>query len=247
MLKFRGESICMTAAGFMFNSLRRFTQILREMINDESDDPNYHKDISDTESLIQNRLKPYLEKECKKPTDLRHFCSTLHFAPVNFKDVETFRELHKCLQANANGLVDNRIFYLALPPFLFREAVKLIRQECWPGTGYVRVIVEKPFGHDLQSARDLASQLSEYLVESQVYRIDHYLAKNMVLNILALRFANRELGRLFHADNVSIVRITFKEDINVAGRAGYFDGYGIIRVASSVRRVGRVLRLVSFM
>lgn len=193
------------------------------------DDPDYHKDISDTESLIQNRLQPYLEKECKKPTDLRDFCSTLHFAPVNFKDVETFRELHKCLQTNANGLVDNRIFYLALPPFLFREAVKLIRQECWPGTGYVRVIVEKPFGHDLQSARDLASQLSEYLVESQVYRIDHYLAKNMVLNILALRFANRELGRLFHADNVSIVRITFKENINVAGRAGYFDGYGIIR------------------
>ena len=59
-----------------------------------------------------------------------------------------------------------------------------------------------------------------------------------VLNILALRFANRELGRLFHADNVSIVRITFKEDINVAGRAGYFDGYGIIRARGLGHAIG---------
>lgn len=193
------------------------------------DDPGYHSHISDAQTLLQNRLKPYLEKECSKPSDLREFAENLQFVPVNFKDVTTVRTLHQHLRSNAKGLADNRIFYLALPPFLFHTAVKFIREECWPDKGYTRVIVEKPFGRDLASARDLSSQVSEYLQESQVYRIDHYLAKNMVLNILALRFANRELGRLFHADNVSIVRITFKEDINVAGRAGYFDGYGIIR------------------
>jgi len=193
------------------------------------DDPGYHSNISDAETLLQNRLKPYLEKECSKPSDLREFAQALQFVPVNFKDVGTVRKLHEDLQSNAKGLQDNRIFYLALPPFLFETAVKFIREECWPEDGYTRVIVEKPFGHDLQSARELGSQVARYLQESQVYRIDHYLAKNMVLNILALRFANRELGRLFHADNVAIVRITFKEDINVAGRAGYFDGYGIIR------------------
>lgn len=193
------------------------------------DDPGYHSNISNAETLLQNRLKPYLEKECSKPSDLREFAENLQFVPVDFKDAGTVRKLDEHLRSNAKKLQDNRIFYLALPPFLFETAVKFIREECWPENGYTRVIVEKPFGHDLQSAKALGSQVAQYLQESQVYRIDHYLAKNMVLNILALRFANRELGRLFHADNVSIVRITFKEDINVAGRAGYFDGYGIIR------------------
>lgn len=181
------------------------------------DDPGYHSNISNAETL------------CSKPSDLREFAENLQFVPVDFKDVGTVRKLDEHLRSNAKKLQDNRIFYLALPPFLFETAVKFIREECWPENGYTRVIVEKPFGHDLQSAKALGSQVAQYLQESQVYRIDHYLAKNMVLNILALRFANRELGRLFHADNVSIVRITFKEDINVAGRAGYFDGYGIIR------------------
>lgn len=193
------------------------------------DDPGYHSNISNAETLLQNRLKPYLEKECSKPSDLREFAENLQFVPVDFKDAGTVRKLDEHLRSNAKKLQDNRIFYLALPPFLFETAVKFIREECWPENGYTRVIVEKPFGHDLQSAKALGSQVAQYLQESQVYRIDHYLAKNMVLNILALRFANRELGRLFHADNVSIVRITFKEDIHVAGRAGYFDGYGIIR------------------
>jgi len=93
----------------------------------------------------------------------------------------------------------------------------------------VRVIVEKPFGRDVATAKDLSAKLAAYLEERQIYRIDHYLAKTMVLNILTLRFANRELGRLFHSDNVANVRITFKEDIGVEGRAGYFDNYGIIR------------------
>ncbi|OLQ14696.1 Glucose-6-phosphate 1-dehydrogenase [Symbiodinium microadriaticum] len=274
---------------------------------DIGDDPDYHKDISDTESL------PIAQVHV--PT-VGFFSLTLqtdwmmeNVALVNFKDVETFRlravwefrvhedkhscdvggvnatlfeglpqleksglwELHKCLQTNANGLVDNRIFYLALP-FLFREAVKLIRQALEDRVGIrvedlqrsavpACVIVEKPFGHDLQSAGvGLGTVTFRAGKRSQVYRIDHYLAKNMGLrNILAVRLYDFDslpvVARM--ADNVSIVRITFKENINVAGRAGYFDGlslgyskpacdllqpdpdtdqderYGIIRVASS--------------
>ena len=124
---------------------------------------------------------------------------------------------------------DNRIFYLALPPFLFGDAVQHIRQECWSNSGFGRVVVEKPFGWDLQEARKLCAQLSQHLDESQIFRIDHYLAKTLLLNIITLRFANREFGRLFHADCIANVRITFKEDIGVEGRAGCFDRYGIIR------------------
>ncbi|CAE7932856.1 G6PD, partial [Symbiodinium sp. KB8] len=192
-------------------------------------------------------------------------------------------ELHKCLQTNANGLVDNRIFYLALP-FLFREAVKLIRQALEDRVGIrvedlqrsavpACVIVEKPFGHDLQSAGvGLGTVTFRAGKRSQVYRIDHYLAKNMGLrNILAVRLYDFDslpvVARM--ADNVSIVRITFKENINVAGRAGYFDGlslgyskpacdllqpdpdtdqderYGIIRVASSAAQ-GEWVFLVTY-
>ncbi|CAE8660804.1 unnamed protein product, partial [Polarella glacialis] len=182
------------------------------------------------DALFTKNLLPYLQKEGGKPGDLRDFQECFSFVPVSLDKPDSMRELHKVLKEKAKGLRDNRIFYLALPPFLFQHAVKLIMEECnsEPG-GYVRVIVEKPFGNDLESAQKLAGQISAHLKESQIYRIDHYLAKNMVLNILALRFANREFGRLFHADNVANVRITFKEDISVAGRAGYFDGYGIIR------------------
>lgn len=194
------------------------------------DDPNYHKDIQSTDQLFKSRLQSYLEQEGGRPSDLQDFKEKMKYVPITLTDVKTVQELQKQLKSNSRGLTDNRIFYLALPPFLFGQAVKLIREECWPeGQGYVRVIVEKPFGHDLKSASKLAGELSSYLTEAQIYRIDHYLAKAMVLNILTLRFANRELGKLFHADNVANVRITFKEDINVAGRAGYFDKYGIIR------------------
>lgn len=123
---------------------------------------------------------------------------------------------------------DHRIFYLALPPNLFKYAVEVLKKHCTSDTGYTRYIVEKPFGKDLASARMLSQQL-RILEEEQIYRIDHYLAKTMATNIITMRFANRELGRLFHADNVASVRITFKEDFDCQGRAGYFNNYGIIR------------------
>merc|ERR1712032_1696341 len=92
-----------------------------------------------------------------------------------------------------------------------------------------RVIVEKPFGRDYHEAKELAGRLGKHLDESEIYRIDHYLAKTLVLNILTLRFANREFGTLFHTYHVANVRITFQENFGVEGRAGYFDDYGIIR------------------
>jgi len=192
------------------------------------DDPAYHADVQTTDDWWERRLASHLEAE-GRATDLKDFRDQIDFVPTSLT-AESFRALDAKIRERAHGMKDNRIFYLALPPFLFESAVRHIREDCWSEpAGVVRVIVEKPFGRDLKSAQELTSKLDTYLQERQIFRIDHYLAKTMVMNILTLRFANRELGRLFHADNVANVRITFKEDIDVRGRAGYFDGYGIIR------------------
>lgn len=192
------------------------------------DDPAYHSDVQNTDDWWENRLSKHLEAE-GRATDLKDFRDHIEFIPTSLTS-EAFSALDKRICERAQGMRDNRIFYLALPPFLFESAVKHIREDCYSEpNGFVRVIVEKPFGRDLQTAQELTRKLDAYLKEQQIFRIDHYLAKTMVMNILTMRFANRELGRLFHADNVANVRITFKEDIGVHGRAGYFDGYGIIR------------------
>jgi|EP00927_Polykrikos_kofoidii_P072812 glucose-6-phosphate 1-dehydrogenase len=187
-------------------------------------------DVTSTDELWERRLQPNFASGCES-ADLISFRANLAFKHMNFATApETVKDVNRFIRDSCGGrLRDNRIFYLALPPFLFASAVEQLRQHCWSDTGFNRVIVEKPFGRDLASARELSDGLVKHLEEAQIYRIDHYLAKTMTMNILTLRFANREFGRLFHADNVANVRITFKEDIGVEGRAGYFDSYGIIR------------------
>eukprot|EP00811_Abedinium_folium_P033663 NODE_660_length_2857_cov_14.498535.p1 GENE.NODE_660_length_2857_cov_14.498535~~NODE_660_length_2857_cov_14.498535.p1 ORF type:complete len:809 (-),score=205.63 NODE_660_length_2857_cov_14.498535:351-2777(-) len=194
------------------------------------DDTSFHKDISSAEDLWELRLKKHLTSEACTARDLEDFRARIHFVPVSVSGVRALSGLDARIRELAGSRpVDNRVFYLALPSFLFATAVEHIRQDCWPGSGYCRVIVEKPFGRNGEEARELSTALARHLDESNIFRIDHYLAKTLVMNILTLRFANRELGRLFHADNVACVRIAFKEDIGVQGRAGYFDQYGIIR------------------
>jgi len=95
--------------------------------------------------------------------------------------------------------------------------------------GWNRVIIEKPFGHDLESATELVENMNKVLTEEQIYRIDHYLGKEIVQNLLMLRFGNAFLEPLLNRDHVSSVTITFSEDFGTQGRGGYFDNYGIIR------------------
>lgn len=160
----------------------------------------------------------------------RSFGSEISFASLKINDKEMWEELHRRISESSKSMPkDNRVFYFALPSFLVAAAAEHLRRECWSESGFVRVVVEKPFGKNGKEALVLSSQLGKSLTEKEVYRIDHYLAKTLVLNLLTLRFANRELGRLLHSDTVANVRITFKEDIGVEGRAGYFNSYGIIR------------------
>ncbi|KAG6873317.1 hypothetical protein C0995_000470 [Termitomyces sp. Mi166 len=124
----------------------------------------------------------------------------------------------------------NRIFYLALPPSVFISVAKNLKEHCYVTRGGVnRLIVEKPFGKDLDSARELLGALKQYWTEDETFRIDHYLGKEMVKNLLVLRFANIAMGAAWDKNSISNVQITFKEPFGTEGRGGYFDEFGIIR------------------
>lgn len=95
--------------------------------------------------------------------------------------------------------------------------------------GWTRIIIEKPFGHDLDSSQKLSDHLASLFSEQQIYRIDHYLGKEMVQNLMTLRFGNRIFNPAWNRDNIASIQISFKEPFGTEGRGGYFDEFGIIR------------------
>lgn len=125
----------------------------------------------------------------------------------------------------------NRLFYFAIPPNVFAETGLAIKQTCMQdeSKGWTRLIVEKPFGRDLASFEELNETLSKHFEEKHLYRIDHYLGKEMVQNLTVLRFSNTWFERIWNSDNIQTVILTFKEPFGTDGRGGYFDKYGIIR------------------
>lgn len=123
----------------------------------------------------------------------------------------------------------NRLFYFAIPPSVFVPIGTSIKQAALSTSGWNRLIVEKPFGHDLDSFNELSRDMSALYSEDEIYRIDHYLGKEMVQNLLILRFANAIFEPIWNRNYISSVSITFKEDIGTQGRGGYFDSYGIVR------------------
>jgi glucose-6-phosphate 1-dehydrogenase len=130
----------------------------------------------------------------------------------------------------AAGLPGNRIFDLALPPAAFPAAVTgLGRAGLNRGPGWTRLVVEKPFGSDLSSARDLNALIHAHFEEQQVYRIDHYLGKDTVQNLLSFRFANAIFESLWNRDRVADVQITVAEEVGAEGRGAFYDQVGAVR------------------
>jgi len=127
-------------------------------------------------------------------------------------------------------LPGNRVFYLALPPQAFPDAIQgLGTAGLAHGPGWTRLVIEKPFGRDLASAQVLNQQIHQYFHESQVYRIDHYLGKETVQNLLVFRFANAIFESLWNRNHIDAVQITVAEEIGVGARAGYYDQAGALR------------------
>ncbi|KAI0036837.1 glucose-6-phosphate dehydrogenase [Vararia minispora EC-137] len=150
----------------------------------------------------------------------------------SYEDAESFQTLEKHLreiESAYKGSERHRIFYLALPPSVFIPVAANVKQNNYSTDGVNRIIVEKPFGKDLPSSRELLSALKQHWSEDETFRIDHYLGKEMVKNILVLRFANVALSAPWDKNSVSNVQITFKEPFGTEGRGGYFDEFGIIR------------------
>jgi glucose-6-phosphate 1-dehydrogenase len=123
----------------------------------------------------------------------------------------------------------NRVYYLAVPPVAFATIVDALGKRRSGAKGWTRLIVEKPFGHDLTSARGLNAMLQEHFTEDQIFRIDHYLGKETVQNMLALRFANGIFEPIWNRQFVDHVQITVAESIGIEGRAGYYESAGAIR------------------
>jgi glucose-6-phosphate 1-dehydrogenase len=162
------------------------------------------------------------------------FAQGLHYLKVDIGVSEDYAKLGEKLAEidRERGTQGNRVFYLSTAPSLYAEAVRqlggsgLAKPE---GKGWVRVIIEKPFGTDLASAQALNHDIHQHLDESQIYRIDHYLGKETVQNLLVFRFANGIYEPLWNRQYIDHVQITNAETVGVEGRGGYYEKAGVVR------------------
>ncbi|MEJ5198667.1 MAG: glucose-6-phosphate dehydrogenase, partial [Anaerolineae bacterium] len=165
------------------------------------------------------------------------FAAHLRYCRGDYDDPATYVALARQMAEmdDACDTCGNHLFYLATPPQLYPViiaqlgAAGLNRKGASSNDGFARIIIEKPFGHDLASAQALNAQVHEVFDESQVYRIDHYLGKETVQNIMVFRFGNAIFEPVWNRNYVDHVQITVAEEVGVGQRAGYYDTAGVLR------------------
>ncbi|KAN0131482.1 Glucose-6-phosphate dehydrogenase, C-terminal domain containing protein [Lactarius tabidus] len=183
------------------------------------------------EAEFHKRATSYIKNPDEDSSKIEEFKSRSSYVSGGYEDDASFENLEKYLKGIESAYKSkecNRVFYLALPPSVFIPVAQHVKKHNY-ASGVNRIIVEKPFGKDLESARTLINALKDHWTEDETYRIDHYLGKEMVKNILILRFANIAFGAAWDKNSISNVQITFKEPFGTEGRGGYFNEFGIIR------------------
>ncbi|MEX2161685.1 MAG: glucose-6-phosphate dehydrogenase [Anaerolineales bacterium] len=181
---------------------------------------------------LRSEMRAALEEYARtKPLDkkvLETILKSMHYVPGTFDDQNGYLRLEQLLQKLK---ADNRLFYLATPPSAYLTIIEHLGRAKLASCpqGWTRIVVEKPYGRDLQSAKELEQAIHGVFQEDQIYRIDHYLGKETVQNILVFRFANGIFEPLWNRRYVDSVQITVSETIGVNGRAEYFDSAGVIR------------------
>jgi glucose-6-phosphate 1-dehydrogenase len=175
-----------------------------------------------------------------KPVDSKvweEFAKNVSYCPGDLTEAEAYKKLEQRLSSFGGPMRQNLLFYLATMPSQFGPAVEQLHHASLiykpnganNGGGWQRIVVEKPFGHDLNSALQLNRDLTRYAAEQQVFRIDHYLGKETVQNIMMFRFSNSIFERLWNRESVDHVQITVSEELGVGQRGGYYEEAGALR------------------
>ncbi|WP_309497160.1 glucose-6-phosphate dehydrogenase [Sulfurovum sp.] len=175
--------------------------------------------------LVKSKLQGFLRGNAFSEEKFDRFKKQLHVVIIDFGDDESYSGLQELLAMYPQR---DRVNYLSTAPDFFAPICRSLSQ--WELVSpQSRVVLEKPIGRDLESSRVINVDVLKYFEESQVYRIDHYLGKDTVQNIMALRFSNRIFMPLWDANNIDNVQITVAESVGVEGRWGYYDEYGAMR------------------
>jgi glucose-6-phosphate 1-dehydrogenase len=187
---------------------------------------------------FRNRMKDAIAtySEAKQVDDAvwDSFAKGIFYVAGDVNSPDAYRQIRDLLDKidRERGTAGNRVFYLSTSPTLYAEAIQqlgaagLAQPE---GKGWTRIIIEKPFGHDLASAKELNIEVAKVFDEDQVYRIDHYLGKETVQNLLVFRFANGIFEPIWNRRYIDHVQISNAEAIGVEGRGGYYDSAGVLR------------------
>jgi glucose-6-phosphate 1-dehydrogenase len=188
----------------------------------EGDDDAFRADMKDA---VQKHARDEFREDV-----WNELAESMHYIASDFADEGGENKLAKLLTKldKERDLGGNRVYYLAVPPAAFATIVDALGKRR-TAEGWTRLIVEKPFGHDLQSARELNAMLWEHFDEKEIFRIDHYLGKETVQNMLALRFANGIFEPIWNRQFIDHVQITVAESIGIEGRAGYYEAAGAVR------------------